>query len=57
MSKLEGLEQSYGNMRESKVERRDACKLTIKRQIAQITRQPIQRMLTIRAQMIFEWMP
>jgi len=37
MSKLERLKQSYDDMRGSKVERRDACKVTIKREIAQIT--------------------
>ena len=31
MSKLERLKQSYDNRRRSKAERRDACKLTIKK--------------------------
>jgi len=57
MSKLERLKQSYNDMLGSKVERRDACKLKIKREIAQITGQPIQQMRTIRAPTIFEWMP
>jgi hypothetical protein len=37
MSKLERLKQSYNDMRGSKVERWDASKLTVKREIAQIT--------------------